>query len=468
MMADKALRQLTRGLTKECIEEGILMAPEEASSMEDAPYFQRFSADFFEQLDMLVEMHFGSALWQDILQAQQPQKKKTSPWEPSEAWTLLGPSTTGLLGPTTVESMYASEPLEDNQVTHDLPSPAAETCTTQCSLPAFEMTETTDAMTPELRLDAMLRMVRLARTIQRAAQKFKQLLHRSERPMQLQIHRATGLRPADWNGFSDPYVIVTAFELRGVQTRYEVANYMMTKTEIQYKTLNPVWDFTVLLPHMTPETTLCLTVVDYDFGSSPDFLGQATISMDQLHDSTALELKLGPLVHTPLYADGSPMSFGDRDTPGQGTLGLTLAPVPCLVSGLLRVLPPAPLVRSSWFGNGPTFQEMYGLLRSDTNTLLLYSAKDRAACSPSFLVPLDSIARILDQENDDGQWELHSHEKHALPPWTFRAEYCDESGGSEEERQRTHARWVKALSRATHRPVLVERSPSQFRFKFMT
>ncbi|OQR80864.1 hypothetical protein ACHHYP_17103 [Achlya hypogyna] len=419
-----------------------------------APYFSVFSADFFEQLDALVDTHFGTALWQDIIKTQQPLRRRKSVWEPSDGWTMV-PVKAQL---TTLDSVYLDESPEDPNVPEpDIPEPEDNQATHEVHAAAE-----THLLTPEapMGLDAMLRIARLARTIQRAAQKFKRLLHRKERPMQLQIHRAANLRSADWNGYSDPYVIVTAFEQRGVQTRYEAANYALTKTEIQYKTLNPVWDFTVILPHMTRDTLLCLTVVDYDFGSSPDFLGQAVLSLDQFHGTMDLELPLGPLVHTPLHADRTPMSFGDRDVPGQGTLSVTLGVVPCLVSGVLQVKPPAPLLRSSWFGSNPTYQLHYGYLHTVNNELVLYSTKDRAACTPTYSIPLDTISRILDRD-DDEKWELHSLERHELPPWIFRIDY------STDDRSREHTRWVKALGRATRRPILIETAPSQYQFKFI-
>jgi hypothetical protein len=84
--------------------------------------------------------------------------------------------------------------------------------------------------------------------------------------------------------------------------------------------------------------------------------------------------------------------------------------------------------------------------------LLYTSHNDRLhSTAPSYCLHLDGVTNLLDRE-EICVWECdHENEK-----WTFQHASIAE-----------HRRWVKALSQASHSPVIVEVSPSQFQFKFL-
>jgi len=95
------------------------------------------------------------------------------------------------------------------------------------------------------------------------------------------IHSASGLKPADWNGKSDPYVIVKSgtFEAR---------------TKIVYSTLDPVWEEDLVFSGTLDvflTRGLLLEVYDHDHVlkmKSDDHLGNAHVSLQELRDADSL------------------------------------------------------------------------------------------------------------------------------------------------------------------------------------
>merc|ERR1712205_60291 len=82
--------------------------------------------------------------------------------------------------------------------------------------------------------------------------------------LNIRIDHGVNLLAADFNGKSDPYVVITF----GGQIK---------KTTIKYRTLNPVWNETVHFDEVTVqqarERQLKLEVMDYDTFTSDDSLG---------------------------------------------------------------------------------------------------------------------------------------------------------------------------------------------------
>ena len=98
--------------------------------------------------------------------------------------------------------------------------------------------------------------------------------------LRVDILDAQGLPAADSNGKSDPYC---KFELNGQE---------VFKTKTQKKTLNPAWNETFEVP-ITSRTAAVFkaTVWDWDFADKPDYLGGATINLNQLEPFRAQEMK---------------------------------------------------------------------------------------------------------------------------------------------------------------------------------
>ncbi|ETV97415.1 hypothetical protein, variant 1 [Aphanomyces invadans] len=462
---ERQLRMLTRGITRDCIEEGVLEPSIVAKEDMSATY--AYSAEFVKTLDNAIRANFGTSLWHDILASQNVPKYAMS-W-PSHGWSdalhcggFVSPAST--LSVNTKNAHIAEScprdyslhdsvdtfppPISDTTPQTDLThSAASEGCTIHVDEASLGNFDECPTLVP---LDAMLKVMRLAQTIQRAARKFKSLLRNSKHPRPMYIHLLHGdnLRAADWNGASDPYVVVTVLESSNPRN-LEAAQ--TTKSDIVYKTLNPHWDQRLLLPAVAPSATLCLTVLDYDFGSNPDFLGQVMIPVQSV--TTVTKVNLGPLMFTPRHPDGSIMAVSDKSKPGQGSITFALERCPnVVILDDLDVLAPAD--PKKWFQAAPTaFHTVTATLMTDA--IVLYSPNDKAECKPTATIPFNSIAQILD---DGDTWTLRLNGTSS--EWKFRV------GLDNMSREAMHDRWLKALCRTTKRPVLVEASPSQFQIKF--
>lgn len=104
--------------------------------------------------------------------------------------------------------------------------------------------------------------------------------------VKLTIEKAKGLRAADTNGLSDPFV---KFEYRGT-------NY---KTQIKKKTLDPVWSETFLIDYMpgSDERNLKLQIMDWDRFTSDDPLGEVIIDLSLLSVGSPPINKAFPVVN---------------------------------------------------------------------------------------------------------------------------------------------------------------------------
>lgn len=96
--------------------------------------------------------------------------------------------------------------------------------------------------------------------------------------LRVDILDGADLPSADRNGKSDPYC---KFELNGVEVH---------KTEVQKKTLHPVWNefFEVEVPSRIG-ANFTVDVYDYDFAGKPDFLGATSIPLDGIEPFKASE-----------------------------------------------------------------------------------------------------------------------------------------------------------------------------------
>ena len=99
--------------------------------------------------------------------------------------------------------------------------------------------------------------------------------------LRVDILDGADLPAADRNGKSDPYC---KFELNGVE---------VFKSKTQKKTLNPVWNeyFELDIPSRTAAKFRC-NVYDYDFADKPDYLGGASINLEQLDPFQGQEVRL--------------------------------------------------------------------------------------------------------------------------------------------------------------------------------
>ena len=91
----------------------------------------------------------------------------------------------------------------------------------------------------------------------------------------VRLHRAEELRSMDYNGLSDPYIVLKLGEEE-------------KKSTIKRKTLHPVWDppekFDFLLTNPRLEA-LTVVVMDKDYMSSDDRIGQVSINLYQVYEN---------------------------------------------------------------------------------------------------------------------------------------------------------------------------------------
>lgn len=148
--------------------------------------------------------------------------------------------------------------------------------------------------------------------------------------LRVDVLDAMDLPSADSNGKSDPYC---KFELNGQE---------VFKTKVQKKTLHPAWNefFEVPVPSRTA-AKFNLKVMDWDFADKPDFLGGASINLEQLEPFKAQEVKLildGKsgvvrlrLLFRPDYVTRAKMGTstfsGTFATPGRIVTGVAGAPI---------------------------------------------------------------------------------------------------------------------------------------------
>jgi hypothetical protein len=148
--------------------------------------------------------------------------------------------------------------------------------------------------------------------------------------LRVDVLDGANLPAADRSGFSDPYC---KFELNGKD---------VYKTKVQKKTLHPAWNEFFEIPVSSRTAAkFKVKVYDWDFGESPDFLGQSDINLELLDPFTAREYtyhldgKSGTIrlrmVFKPDYVtrsrQGSSTFSGTFATPGKIVTGVAGAPV---------------------------------------------------------------------------------------------------------------------------------------------
>jgi hypothetical protein len=116
----------------------------------------------------------------------------------------------------------------------------------------------------------------------------------NHRPLHLHLDRAAGLAAADFNGKSDPFVVITFNGVKLGSTQVinatlskNTSNSLLQPCMIYALTYcvvisAPVWDERRQLPALRPDTNrLDLEVYDRDDGAQRgDFLGQVTVDLD--------------------------------------------------------------------------------------------------------------------------------------------------------------------------------------------
>lgn len=90
------------------------------------------------------------------------------------------------------------------------------------------------------------------------------------------IHLICGknLLAKDNCGTSDPYV------------KFKLFNHIIYKSQIIYKTLNPIWDEYFVIPIENIHEPIIIKVYDFDYLSMDDFMGSAAIDLSHLTTGT--------------------------------------------------------------------------------------------------------------------------------------------------------------------------------------
>ena len=112
--------------------------------------------------------------------------------------------------------------------------------------------------------------------------------------LRVTLHTGHGLKSADSNGLSDPYCIVYHQPGSG-STQKKHKKKMIGRTPIHYETLDPVWEFSCLLPQVFSNDLIYFEVWDYDLSSKDDFLGHFVTVLDAIWaENTRRPLVLQP------------------------------------------------------------------------------------------------------------------------------------------------------------------------------
>ena len=120
------------------------------------------------------------------------------------------------------------------------------------------------------------------------------------------------------------------------------------QTEVQYRTLNPVWDETFVFSNVDLDATVVVTLYDFDLVGSHDFLGRVevpiyTLPLDKSPPPSTVAPTRVPTVHSlppslaGLSTSGSRSRRAPRTTRSRATFSSRLAPLP----------PPTPPVPST-------------------------------------------------------------------------------------------------------------------------
>lgn len=259
--------------------------------------------------------------------------------------------------------------------------------------------------------DEFFKMVRISRHVKIAARKFKNLTKSVKTPLIVKVVRANDIRGADWNGKSDPFVIVTGHRMSDGQA--EEQQYYV-KSDYKRNTVSPEWNEELLLPAVDNSYKLFFTVCDDDVGKD-DFLGQTSVLISDFSHPLRrqqITLPLGKLVMNPLRADRSEREFADLSEEAQGSLTVELCPLRPSTSsvGYLDVLKKHN--DGHTWSMGKEYRRMYTVLTGDN--IHFYRKfdghDDMYKCSPKITVPVDKITAIV--RFDDGRCEFFLKELH--------------------------------------------------------
>ncbi|KAL6075281.1 Cytosolic phospholipase A2 delta [Balamuthia mandrillaris] len=148
------------------------------------------------------------------------------------------------------------------------------------------------------------------------------------------VIKADDVRPADSNGKSDPYVVVS-----WVGSNSDTHK----KTKVKKKTLNPVWDEKLMLRLHAEYTVLNVSVFDRDLIGRDDFLGQVELPVMLMIDNA----QTGSTITLPLVPRENMSDKIKERVTGEITLGFELHSSLLVEAGLFEVLTSVSSLRPS-------------------------------------------------------------------------------------------------------------------------
>jgi serine/threonine protein kinase len=131
--------------------------------------------------------------------------------------------------------------------------------------------------------------------------------------LKVQVHSGRELAVKDFNGFSDPYILIFY-----VGNRY--------KTKIVKKSLNPVWKEEFLFP-FKENTPLYIQCWDYDFIGSDEFMGEITITSQEISSFPYSLSKWFVLGQRTVDKKGFPASTKYKSEEVKGAINITLTKI---------------------------------------------------------------------------------------------------------------------------------------------
>jgi hypothetical protein len=153
------------------------------------------------------------------------------------------------------------------------------------------------------------------------------------KPLQITIKSAKGLKGIRGEA-SNPIVIISAVSEMGAEFEQEYQRLSSSTTGSSSWAVSADWkDEELILPGITSNSNLVLTVVDYGEDGHLTFMGQGLVEMDDAKWSapTTHTLELEEPVHVPQDGSGKAMGIDCGDANGEwkycgGTLDITLTP----------------------------------------------------------------------------------------------------------------------------------------------
>ena len=293
------------------------------------------------------------------------------------------------------------------------------------------------------------------KTVMRAAGKFKALTMSIKKPLYINIVSAGGLRAGNLSGQSDPYVLINAQS--SVDRK---AKRYVVQTSVIKKTLIPTWNQKLLLPGIDSTYRLTFTVIDFDFLSPDDFLGQAALAVSTFNHPLSyqnLQLPLEGIKYPPFEsADGRIKKLSDQEHQGQGVVRIELIPTPASTSmaGYLQVCKQSENGGYSWWPNNDSYSRRWVAL---TGQHLYFYGSDNIVVDT---ISSSSISAIYDHAN---HFECVDSQDGTV--WCFQ---MDVRTGSIIRQHQERKVWLEKLSLATGIDVITSTESQTQRLKSQT